>query len=352
MKCVGARLLTITLVSFSENTRPNSSNSILNNPSGFTTNRNGQIVRKIFTNSRERWRQQNVSGAFAELRKLVPTHPPDKKLSKNEILRMSIKYITLLTNVIEWQKKQQQAVENSVECIGNDGDSASIEIGRTHNKSNSIKLEFIEKRANGLNHEKHNQVNGLSSDKNVSQSSHRLLMIAPNAHCDSLLAKQRTIKAEVTNGDEISLANSMDTVEHNAVNNGNNLVSLKVNNNNVNNNFASMQQRFFRNNNNLLSIKVENMNGNLVTVHHIVDDQKQFLSNLTFGKVSGAYSGNYAADDALRSTTVAVNGNKFFEEKTRARAVAKISKNAINANGKRKLTNSKDYVMAEKIIKK
>lgn len=72
----------------------------------FPANRNGQVVRKIFTNSRERWRQQNVSGAFAELRKLVPTHPPDKKLSKNEILRMAIKYIRLLTNVLEWQKKQ------------------------------------------------------------------------------------------------------------------------------------------------------------------------------------------------------------------------------------------------------
>lgn len=60
-------------------------------PISYTTNKNGQIVRKIFTNSRERWRQQNVSGAFAELRKLVPTHPPDKKLSKNEILRMAIK---------------------------------------------------------------------------------------------------------------------------------------------------------------------------------------------------------------------------------------------------------------------
>lgn len=48
-------------------------------------------VRKVFTNTRERWRQQNVSGAFAELRKLVPTHPPDKKLSKNEILRNAIK---------------------------------------------------------------------------------------------------------------------------------------------------------------------------------------------------------------------------------------------------------------------
>ncbi|KAK0089335.1 hypothetical protein PV325_007879 [Microctonus aethiopoides] len=67
-------------------------------------------VRKMFTNSRERWRQQNVSGAFAELRKLVPTHPPEKKLSKNEILRMAIRYIRLLTNVIEWQKAEDRNV--------------------------------------------------------------------------------------------------------------------------------------------------------------------------------------------------------------------------------------------------
>ena len=63
--------------------------------------------RKTFSNSRERWRQQNVSGAFAELRKLVPTYPPEKKLSKNEILRLAIKYIKLLSNVLEWQKQQE-----------------------------------------------------------------------------------------------------------------------------------------------------------------------------------------------------------------------------------------------------
>ncbi|XP_013115898.2 uncharacterized protein LOC106093389 [Stomoxys calcitrans] len=73
------------------------------------------LVRKVFTNTRERWRQQNVSSAFAELRKLVPTHPPDKKLSKNEILRSAIRYIKLLTRVLEWQKEQddkQQQEEN------------------------------------------------------------------------------------------------------------------------------------------------------------------------------------------------------------------------------------------------
>ncbi len=66
--------------------------------------------RKTFSNSRERWRQQNVSGAFAELRKLVPTYPPEKKLSKNEILRLAIKYIRLLSNVLEWQKQQENSL--------------------------------------------------------------------------------------------------------------------------------------------------------------------------------------------------------------------------------------------------
>ncbi|XP_045461264.1 uncharacterized protein LOC123671444 [Harmonia axyridis] len=68
------------------------------------------ITRKIFTNTRERWRQQNVSGAFGELRKLVPTHPPDKKLSKNEILRMAIRYIKLLSSIVEWQQENRNDV--------------------------------------------------------------------------------------------------------------------------------------------------------------------------------------------------------------------------------------------------
>ncbi|XP_018800827.1 PREDICTED: uncharacterized protein LOC108976287 [Bactrocera latifrons] len=85
------------------NSPPNNSNILKNAP-----NLSGGPVRKVFTNTRERWRQQNVSGAFAELRKLVPTHPPDKKLSKNEILRMAIKYIKLLTGVLEWQKQQEE----------------------------------------------------------------------------------------------------------------------------------------------------------------------------------------------------------------------------------------------------
>ncbi|XP_075472384.1 T-cell acute lymphocytic leukemia protein 1 isoform X2 [Ascaphus truei] len=65
-----------------------------------------KVVRRIFTNSRERWRQQNVNGAFSELRKLIPTHPPDKKLSKNEILRLAMKYINFLAQLLDDQEEE------------------------------------------------------------------------------------------------------------------------------------------------------------------------------------------------------------------------------------------------------
>uniref|UniRef100_A0A3B3VD82 BHLH domain-containing protein n=1 Tax=Poecilia latipinna TaxID=48699 RepID=A0A3B3VD82_9TELE len=49
---------------------------------------------------RERRRQQNVNGAFAELRRLIPTHPPDRKLSKNDILRLALRYIHFLDRLL------------------------------------------------------------------------------------------------------------------------------------------------------------------------------------------------------------------------------------------------------------
>lgn len=73
-----------------------------------------RVVRRIFTNSRERWRQQNVNGAFTELRRLIPTHPPDRKLSKNEILRLALRYINFLDHLLTEQDlseaPQSQAV--------------------------------------------------------------------------------------------------------------------------------------------------------------------------------------------------------------------------------------------------
>lgn len=49
-----------------------------------------------------------MNGAFADLRRLVPTHPPDKKLSKNEILRLAIRYIRLLSSILDYQRRRDQ----------------------------------------------------------------------------------------------------------------------------------------------------------------------------------------------------------------------------------------------------
>ncbi|XP_021056959.1 T-cell acute lymphocytic leukemia protein 2 [Mus pahari] len=76
------------------------------------------MTRKIFTNTRERWRQQSVNNAFAKLRKLIPTHPPDKKLSKNETLRLAMRYINFLVKVLGEQSLQQTGVAAQGNLLG------------------------------------------------------------------------------------------------------------------------------------------------------------------------------------------------------------------------------------------
>ncbi|XP_017875388.1 uncharacterized protein LOC108622190 isoform X2 [Ceratina calcarata] len=148
-------------------------------------------VRKLFTNSRERWRQQNVSGAFAELRKLVPTHPPDKKLSKNEILRIAIRYIQLLSDVLKWQKAQErnEATQHEVriKCEPNFNTQNSTHY---HTKSTVAYL----KQEKQMNENVHGYRTSFAGQKQVQHSiSHvvcdkngnNLLMIAPSGHSGS-----------------------------------------------------------------------------------------------------------------------------------------------------------------------
>ncbi|XP_057646538.1 ribitol-5-phosphate transferase FKTN isoform X3 [Chionomys nivalis] len=80
--------------------------------------KNLDMTRKIFTNTRERWRQQSVNSAFARLRKLIPTHPPDKKLSKNETLRLAMRYINFLVKVLGEQSLQQAGVAAQGNILG------------------------------------------------------------------------------------------------------------------------------------------------------------------------------------------------------------------------------------------
>lgn len=93
-----------------------------------------KLARRVFTNSRERWRQQNVNGAFSELRKLIPTHPPDKKLSKNEILRLAVKYINFLVTLLN-----DQAQDRCGDSAEDEAEDESTEAGLS---SNNVKPYF------------------------------------------------------------------------------------------------------------------------------------------------------------------------------------------------------------------
>ncbi|EFO25830.1 helix-loop-helix protein 1 [Loa loa] len=52
--------------------------------------------------SRERIRVESFNSAFAKLRALLPTLPLNKKLSKIEILRLSISYISYLDDLLHF----------------------------------------------------------------------------------------------------------------------------------------------------------------------------------------------------------------------------------------------------------
>lgn len=51
--------------------------------------------------ARERVRVVSFNVAFAEMRTLLPTLPPDKRLSKIEILRLAMCYISYLNHVLQ-----------------------------------------------------------------------------------------------------------------------------------------------------------------------------------------------------------------------------------------------------------
>lgn len=72
--------------------------------------------------------------AFGELRKLLPTYPPDKKLSKHEILKLSMKYITFLSSVLKGMDSNEpeifsNCVLDSSKCSPSPSSAASSDCG-------------------------------------------------------------------------------------------------------------------------------------------------------------------------------------------------------------------------------
>ncbi|XP_069717858.1 basic helix-loop-helix transcription factor scleraxis-like [Phaenicophaeus curvirostris] len=56
--------------------------------------------RRAAANARERHRTHSVNAAFGALRRLIPTRPADRRLSKVETLRLASSYISHLANVL------------------------------------------------------------------------------------------------------------------------------------------------------------------------------------------------------------------------------------------------------------
>ena len=81
--------------------------------------------RRNFTNTRERWRQHHVNMAFGELRKLLPTYPHDKKLSKHEILKLAMKYIAFLSSLLEGTNSRNPEICTSYVDIDSSNGSTS-----------------------------------------------------------------------------------------------------------------------------------------------------------------------------------------------------------------------------------
>ncbi|KAJ0176588.1 hypothetical protein K1T71_007767 [Dendrolimus kikuchii] len=71
------------------------------------------IKQRCQANARERDRTQNVNMAFNTLRLLIPTEPPDRKLSKIEILRLAGSYITHLDNQLYTGEIEQPCLQKN-----------------------------------------------------------------------------------------------------------------------------------------------------------------------------------------------------------------------------------------------
>lgn len=69
-------------------------------------------------NRRERVRTENVNAGFDKLRKLIPTEPKNRKLSKIEILRLSTSYIKHLYNLsrARWVTKLDDCEIHQLAC--------------------------------------------------------------------------------------------------------------------------------------------------------------------------------------------------------------------------------------------
>lgn len=225
---------------------------------------------------------------------------------------MAIKYIRLLTNILEWQKKQEQQSLTSIERNNNSIDSKKFEPEKSTNKELT---------------NNHHHKNANTAFKTNDGNAQRLLMIAPtHINCETTPMNQSTEMMCQSNKTENSINDINRRLKVNAENYAN-INSSNAINNPIMCNFRSV---------NLLSVKVENANSSMLIQQH--DGNKSF--------VSGIGSNGMASNNIETNNRNATMQGRFFDEKSR-NVAGKPSKNR-NLCNKRKFSNGRDNLSAEK----
>jgi hypothetical protein len=153
----------------------------------------------------------------------VPTHPPDKKLSKNEILRLAIKYINLLNTVVHFQKENHphaHASTSTVVAKAKEGvniirevfDTTEVVEYETENESRSVEYENKSSRR-GLNNEKRQRKletgKDVASQKDtVSPHKHSALVYSASPIYDMVLTPSPTVHDSDSSTSPLSSASS------------------------------------------------------------------------------------------------------------------------------------------------
>lgn len=211
---------------------------------------------------------------------------------------MAIKYITLLTNILEWQQKQELLDES---------------IDRSTNAIDMIKSEYTEKQP-------YSEIVPIKRTHLNETSSNRLLMIAPSMKHQ--MDTQRPIKAEIVTTDELRMGHEHRSRNPQVANINRTGILPEPNNNNnafvggANSSAFYPQQKQAHS----LSIKV--------------DLSSSSMNAIGAEKCNGANNESHS------------RASKYFENKNISRNVVKCVKNSNVANGKRKTINSGKYCSA------
>lgn len=255
------------------------------------------------------------------------------------------RYITLLTNVLEWQRKQEYTSDRK--CAPNPQINNNNFTIANNNTVESIKTEFAGNAM--LNHSKSNRIlcaMNRSSDITKSlpakrnQINHRLLMIAPQREQLTNVDNCRIVKTEIVSSNETTNPVAS-VIDHKKSLTKTLSSTLNSSNSDCINRSTTKLCRA-----DLLSIKVE---PNMLAS----SEASRFFINSTacFDKLSSGCCDGKTTEDRngseFKFSTGNRKANKFFIDKLQSKTATKAPKSVLSI-GKRKTNSDRDCLLSDR----